>query len=151
MSNISDYTKPQYIIEIKSTNKYDAIVELADVLKNSPVCSDLNALIESLKEREDIMSTGIGFGLAIPHAKIPEVSDIAFAIGVSKDGIEFDSMDGEPVNVLIMVVAGENQHKEYLTLLSSIMSLIKNESIKNSIVEFSSAEGIYEILKSSDK
>ena len=147
MPGVTDFTKTEYIKMIGSTEKYKAIEELALVYKNSDVCSDVTNLIGALKEREEIMSTGIGFGIAIPHAKIDTVKEMAFAIGISKPGIDFNSMDGEPVHLVILVIAGERQHKEYLRLLSNIMSIIKKNNVKERIINSSSNEEVLEILK----
>lgn len=147
MSKVADYTSPEYIKWLKADNKFDAIEELASVFKKASVCTDVNMLISALKEREEIMSTGIGFGIAIPHAKISAVKEMAFAIGISKKGINFDSMDGEPVYLIILVAAGEKQHKEYLRLLSNIMSIIKKDTVKTSIIKSKTPESILELLQ----
>jgi mannitol/fructose-specific phosphotransferase system IIA component (Ntr-type) len=72
---------------------------------------------------------------------------MAFAIGISKEGIDFDSMDGEPVHLVILVAAGEKQHKEYLRLLSNIMSIIKKENVKDNIINSPSSEEVLNILR----
>lgn len=146
MKSIESYTDLNYIKILSSGDKFSAIEELALVFKNSSVCSDLDSLISALKEREEIMSTGIGFGIAIPHAKIPCVSNIAFAVGVSKSGIDFDSMDGKPVHLIILVAAGAEQHKDYLSLLSSVMALLKKDGIKEKIINAKSTEDIFSII-----
>ena len=148
MGPIVNFTDVQYIKKLISTNKHDAIAELALVFKDSSVCSNVDDLIRALKEREDIMSTGIGFGIAIPHAKIKSVKEIAFAIGISKEGIDFNSIDGEPVHLIILVAAGDRQHKDYLRLLSNIMAILKNKELKGNIINSNSAE---EIIKAADE
>jgi len=147
MKPIAEYTAEAYILEITSGNKFEAIEQLARVFDGSDICSDVDKLIAALREREEIMSTGIGFNIAIPHAKIPEVKDISFALGVSRKGIDFDSMDGNPVNLVILVAAGEKQHKDYLSLLSSIMAFLKDPSVKEQIVSSADPKRIMEILK----
>lgn len=148
MASVTEYTKSGYIKVLESTNKFKAIEELALVFKGCDVCEDIDSLIRALKEREEIMSTGIGFGIAIPHAKIGTIQEMAFAIGISREGIDFDSMDGEPVHLVILVAAGEKQHKEYLRLLSNIMSIIKKENVKESIIHSPSSEEVLNILRS---
>ena len=150
MSSVIEYTSIEYIKIFNPLNKFDAIKEIAGVFENTIICTDSTLLINALLEREEIMSTGIGAGIAIPHAKIAVVKEMAFAIGVLKDGVNFDSMDGQPVHLIILVAAGETQHKEYLRLLSNIMSIIKNEKIKESIIQSKSPEEVYEILKSGE-
>jgi len=146
MSPVVTYTDKKFIKELEADNKFNAIEELARVFENSDVCGDVETLIRALKEREEILSTGIGLGIAIPHAKINSVKEMAFAIGISKKGIDFDSLDGNPAHLIILVAAGERQHKDYLKLLSNIMAILKNENVKNKIIEGSSPEEIIEIL-----
>lgn len=147
MKSIVDFTDPKFIKKLKYRNKYKAIEELALTLQDSKVCVNVDELIKALKEREEIMSTGIGFGIAIPHAKIRAVKEITFAIGISKRGINFNSLDGKPVHLVILVAAGERQHKEYLRLLSNIIAILKNQKIKNKIINSSSTQEIMDILK----
>lgn len=142
MSSINDYTSKEFIKILESTNKFKAIEELATVFEGSKVCNDVDGLIRALKEREEIMSTGIGFGIAIPHARMKAVSKMTFAIGISKKGIDFDSMDGQPVHLVILVAAGEKQHKEYLRLMSNIMGILKNADIKDRIINSGSPDEI---------
>jgi mannitol/fructose-specific phosphotransferase system IIA component (Ntr-type) len=146
MSEIIEYTRKEFVKYLDSKDKYNSIEELARIFENTDICDDIDGLIAALKEREDIMSTGIGFGIAVPHAKINAVKKMAFAIGISKKGIVFDSIDGEPVHVIIMVAAGEKQHKKYLKLLSNIMSILKIEKIKEKIINSQSADEIIKIF-----
>jgi mannitol/fructose-specific phosphotransferase system IIA component (Ntr-type) len=147
VDSVIEYTDLKYIKNINSSNKFDAIEELAKVFDGTNLCNDIDSLINALKEREGIMSTGIGAGIAIPHAKIPAVKEMAFAIGVSQKGIDFDSMDGYAVNLIILVIAGEKQHKDYLRLLSNIMAILKKEPVKEKIISAVSSEEILNILK----
>ncbi|NMB63698.1 MAG: PTS sugar transporter subunit IIA [Spirochaetes bacterium] len=147
MSSLLEFTDTKFIKFLKSKNKYKAIEELADVFKGTDVCSDIKAFINALKEREEIMTTGIGFGIAVPHAKLESVHKIAFAIGISKKGIDFNSIDGKPVHLVVLVAAGERQHKEYLKLLSKIMSVLKNDIIRNEMIQAKSTKDISEILR----
>ncbi|HNU92757.1 MAG TPA: PTS sugar transporter subunit IIA [Spirochaetota bacterium] len=146
MEKLSEYTNEKFIKRLRARNKYKAIEELARLFDGAQVCSDIDELVTALVEREKIMSTGIGFGLAIPHAKIKSVKDIAFSIGISRAGIDFDSMDGKPVNLIILVAAGDRQHKDYLTLLSRIMSILKDEKRRAEIINAAGPGEIMEIL-----
>lgn len=148
MKNLIDFSNEKFIKKIKAKNKFKAIEELASVFKDTDVCSDINSLYKALKEREEIMSTGIGLGMAIPHAKIKAVQKLSFAIGISKSGIEFDSIDGNPVHLIVLVAAGERQHKEYLKLLSHIMAVLKDEKTREIIINSSSNKDIFEAFKS---
>jgi len=145
--SVIDYTEPNYIKKLSAADKFQAIEELARVFEGSDFCSDIDSLVNALKEREEIMSTGIGFGIAIPHAKINSVKEMAFAVGISDAGIDFDSMDGQPVKLIILVIAGEKQHKDYLRLLSNIMAILKKEPVKEKIIQAAEPEEIVEIFR----
>jgi nitrogen PTS system EIIA component len=147
MSSMIDYTNEKFIKRIKTKNKYKAIEELASVFSKSGICDDISILKKALKEREDIMSTGIGLGMAIPHAKIKNVSKLSFAIGISKKGIEFDSIDDKPVHLIVLVAAGEDQHKDYLKLLSHIMAVLKDDKIRNKIINSTTNHEVFEAFK----
>jgi mannitol/fructose-specific phosphotransferase system IIA component (Ntr-type) len=144
--NLSNFTDRTLVRFIPSKNKFLAIEELARSFTDLSVCADSDDLIQTLKEREEIMSTGIGFGIAIPHAKIPCIKKISFAVGISKDGIDFDSMDGEPVQLIILVVASDTQHKEYLALLSKIMAMLKKTGVKDKIISAATSEEIISLF-----
>ncbi len=147
MTNVIDFTNVSYIKKLESQDKFAVIEELARVFEGTGVCGDADELVKALIEREQMMSTGIGFGIAIPHAKIKSVKEMAFAIGITPEGIDFDSMDGEPVHLIILVAAGEKQHKEYLRLLSNIMAVIKQDEVKEKIINSDNPETILEILQ----
>ncbi len=144
--NIVEFTRPAFVKKIKSKDKYKAIEELARTFEGSGMVSDIDAVIDALKERESIMSTGIGYGIAIPHARLASIKNMMFAVGISKKGIEYDSIDNNPVHLVILVLAGEKQHKDYLKLLSSIMTVLKKEKVKERIIASESAEEVIDIL-----
>ena len=148
MLPVIEYTKTEFIKQLDSANKLNAIEELALVFKDADVCGDIDSLISALKEREDIMSTGIGFGVAIPHTKINTIKEMAFAIGISRAGIDFGSTDGKLVHLIILVAAGEKQHNEYLRLLSNIMGIVIKDTVKESIINAPSSEEVLNILQS---
>lgn len=142
-----NYTDRRFIKHLDATDKYAAIEELADLFRDSGICPESQKLISALKEREQMMSTAIGFGIAVPHARIKEVRRIAFAIGISEKGIDFDAMDRAPAHLVILVAAGDLQHMEYLRLLSRIMNLLKQETAKDRIITATDVDQIIDIIK----
>lgn len=143
---LSEYTDLSRIHFLKTNNKIVALEELAHLYAQCPECDDPDELERTLKEREEIMSTSIGFGIATPHAKISNIKNVSFAVGISKDGIDFDSMDGEPVRLIMLIVANDKQHKEYLGLLSQIMSMLKAPGVKDRIVDAATADEVLSII-----
>lgn len=147
--NIVEFTSPAFVKKLKSKNKFKAIEELAKTFEGSGLIDNLDEVIAALKEREQIMSTGIGYGIAIPHARLASIKHMVFGIGISKTGIEFDSIDNAPVHLVILVLAGEKQHKEYLKLLSSIMNVLKNEKTRKRLISAKNGNEVIKILQGS--
>lgn len=145
--DLSEHLSADRIKFLETESKLLAIEELARSFDGSSICENIPSLVQTLKEREEMMSTGIGFGIAIPHAKIHQVKKLSFAVGISSPGIDFDSMDGVLVNLIILVIASDHQSSEYLGLLSKIMKMLRIDGVKDSIISAQSAETVYEIFQ----
>lgn len=148
MNKINKYLNVNRIKYLTSTNKKDAIIELAAVF-NSDDYDTSEDLVEALLNREEVMSTGIGYGLAMPHARLESVKEISFACGISKKGIYFDSIDDSPVQIIIMTLADKDRYK-YLRFLKKVMVLLKDENIRKKIINSGNAEDVMDILSKSD-
>ena len=128
----------------KKKEKLEALIRLID---NENLVEDAEALRQSIFSREEIMSTGIGLGIAVPHARIKGVKNILIAIGINKNGIEdYESIDGTPVRLVIMIIAGEKQHKEYLKLLSQIVKILKKNSRIDHLLDAKNADEVIGLL-----
>ena len=97
------------IIDLRATTKEEALRELVDVLAARPEVTDADDFLGAIFAREKIISTGIGIGLAMPHVKTPSVTDFVVAIGRSRAGIDFDSLDEKPVYIVAMIGASADQ------------------------------------------
>jgi PTS system nitrogen regulatory IIA component len=138
-------------LSMESKNKKDAIKELVEVLFKSGKVKDKKKMIQTLMEREDLGSTGIGQGIAIPHGKSDTVSDLAAAFGVSTEGVSFDSLDGEPVNIFFLLVAPEGAAGAHLKALARISSLLKDKYFRKSLLSAQSAEEVIKIIQEEEK
>jgi PTS system nitrogen regulatory IIA component len=136
---------------LESKNKKDAIKELVDVLVKSGKVKDKKKMIQTLMEREELGSTGIGQGIAIPHGKSDTVSDLAAAFGISTDGVSFDSLDGEPVNIFFLLVAPEGAAGAHLKALARISSLLKDKYFRKSLLSAQSPEEVIKIIQEEEK
>jgi len=120
---------------------------LLQMIEKKNLVEDKNKLRKSIFEREDLMSTGIGLGIAIPHVRIKGVDDILISILINKKGIEdYDSLDGLPVKIIIMIVAGDEQHRDYLIVLSRIVKMLKKDFIRKSMIESITKEEVIELI-----
>ena len=138
-------------LSMESKNKKDAIKELVEVLFKSGKVKDKKKMIQTLMEREELGSTGIGQGIAIPHGKSDTVSDLAAAFGVSTEGVSFDSLDGEPVNIFFLLVAPEGAAGAHLKALARISSLLKDKYFRKSLLSAQSAEEVIKIIQEEEK
>ena len=102
---------PDRVVFINQSSKRDALVELSNVLATAPQVKNGSELLSEILKREELMSTGIGRGIAIPHVRLSSVTDLVVAVGVCKSNIEdFQTIDDVSVNILIMIAAAYNQH-----------------------------------------
>ncbi len=123
------------VIRLETQDKREALEEMIEVLARRREITSKEKLRRAIKDREKILSTGIGFGLAVPHAKIPQVKKFCAVIGISREGIPFESMDGKPVNIIVMIAAPDDAHEEYLRILAKITHTLKNEDTRKGIIE----------------
>ena len=97
------------------------------------------------------MSTGIGLSIAVPHVRLNSVNELHMAFGVNKTGIsDYESLDNEPVRIIVLIVAGRDQHTNYLQTLSRVSRLLKNSLIREQLFEAKSSEEIYKIVIEGD-
>lgn len=141
-------TKRQIIPDLKAVDRWEAIDELIDHLvaceKIRPESRDAIAAV--VKERETSMSTGIGFGVGIPHASTDLVGEAIGAFGRSVRGIHFDALDNKPVNLVILFLVPEGQSKKHLLTLANIAKCLKKAELRKSLCEAKSIAEIQEII-----
>jgi fructose-specific phosphotransferase system IIA component len=138
----------QIIPEMKSTERWAAIVELIDLLveKGAVRKADRESVLAALRQREETMSTGIGFGIAIPHASSNCVNEVVAAFGRSSAGIEFDSLDNSPVRFIVLFVVPKDQFQVHLRTLAAIAKFLNDKSVREQLGRAESAEEILAIF-----
>ena len=144
---ISDYLEEDFIIDLQSDTKKGALEELLEVICRSPKITNPVKFRKAIFNREKLMSTGIGYHLAVPHARDKCVLDFVIAIGRSKVGIEYESIDDKPVKLVIMIGAPDKQDKDYIKLLSRLVLRLKNPDFKHLILSAANAKEIYDIIQ----
>ena len=135
-------------IAIIESGKHKKIIEsLLDLVKKSPKITDFDVFKEAIWEREKIISTGIGLGLAIPHARREIIKDFVGAVVLIKKGVEWKSIDDREVNLAILVGSPQNTHKEYLQLLAQTVLLWKDDYKRKKILSSNTKEELFDFLK----
>jgi fructose PTS system EIIBC or EIIC component len=135
------------LTDFSSESKNDIINELIDLLKQDKRVIDIEEIRKCVFEREEKMSTGVGKGFAIPHGKTNSVTDIVAAFGKSKKPIEYNSLDGEPVHLVFLLVGKETLLAKHIKLLSRISRLMNTEEFRKRLIEADSKESILKIFR----
>ncbi|MBN4066710.1 PTS sugar transporter subunit IIA [Simkania negevensis] len=142
MVAITNYISPNLVIFFDVTTRDEAIKELIDLLDSNKKLVDKEAFYHAILAREKIVSTGIGMGVAIPHAKLPDFDDFFIAVGIQKEGINWDALDGAPVQIVFMIGGPDDKQTEYLQILSRLTTAIKDNERRKKLLELSSKEEI---------
>jgi fructose-specific phosphotransferase system IIA component len=135
---------------LKAQNRDQAIAELAGILHRSGKIKNTAALIEALLEREGLGSTGIGHGVAIPHARSKEIAQTVIAIGRAEKPVEFDAIDGKPTRLFFLLVAPEGGDNEHLFTLAKIARLIKDPKVREKLLSVDTPQAMLDLLKEQD-
>ncbi|MBI1292342.1 hypothetical protein GC173_14065 [bacterium] len=148
--NPSSIIATDRIIDLKGTRKNEVLDELIDVLATSPYVTDKAELREKIFERERTLSTGVGVGMAIPHVKIPSIKDFVAAIGRTRQGINFESLDGQPTHIVVMIGCNNSQAGDFLKVLAQFVKSLKDPSLQKSILEAENPALIRDLLLKSN-
>ena len=146
-------SKKAIVADIKSTKKEEVIRELVDALIEADDIEKRyrNKLMEALMARESLGSTAIGQGIAIPHAKSECVDRLVAAFGISKKGVDFDSLDGEPAYIFFLLVAPQDSAGPHLKALAMISRLLKDKYFRDSLRASSDDKSIVRIITQEDE
>lgn len=144
---VKNILSPDRVVFINQTSKHDALVELSQVLSNAPQIKNAQEVTQEILKREELMSTAIGRGIAIPHVRLSSITDLVMAVGVCKKPIEdFQALDDQPVNLLIMIAAAYNQHSYYLKTISHFSAKLKKKELRDAIMNAQSELDVYNLL-----
>jgi PTS system nitrogen regulatory IIA component len=127
--------------------KRDVLLALAENLAAAPQVKNSQELSAQILKREELMSTAIGCGIAIPHVRLSSVTDLVVSVGISRTGIaNFCPLDDEPVRLVFMIAAAYNQHAYYLQTLSWFCTRLKNKSLRDSLLSAENEQEVFNLL-----
>ena len=132
--------------DLSAKTKIEALTELVNTMIRSGFKLNSSSVIEILQQRENLGSTGIGDGVAIPHGKIPELDDLIVAFGRSTEGIDYDSLDGKPVHLFFLLLAPENSSGQHLKVLAQISKMLKVANFRKKLLKAKSQSDLYKII-----
>lgn len=152
MIKIFDFLcKKAITTDIKSRDKKGAISELIDLLAKEKRIKDPQKAFRAVMDREEIGTTGVGQGVAIPHGRTDAVGNIIGAFGISKQGIQFESLDGEPVNLVFLLLSPYDSGGHHLRALARISRLFKDKFFRQALLETHTNEEILKIIDQEDE
>lgn len=134
------------VFDLKATNKDEAIEELVDLVATSKVVHDRDQLLHDIMERERLVTTGVGYGVAFPHAKTRAVKGIVIAFGRCKNGIDFDAMDHKPVTLFFLISAPEDAIGAHLNVMARLSYLMKSEENRAKLMEATSPGDVLALI-----
>jgi len=139
----------QVIQELESADRWGAIDELTDILVQGGAIreADRKAILDEVRKRESSMSTGIGFGIGIPHASTDLIDEAIGAIGRSKEGINFDALDNQPVTLVVLFLVPKGQFQKHLHTLANIAKRLHNPEFRKSLEEAPDAKAMLDIIR----
>jgi fructose-specific phosphotransferase system IIA component len=134
--DLNDFLGPvPIVIDLQTQNRWEAIDELIDhlIVHHKIKAEHRDAIAEDVKKREKSMSTGIGFGIGIPHASSDLVGEVVGAIGRSRTGVQFDALDGQPVKVVMLFLVPQGQFQKHLHSLSNLAKLLHKQDFRDGL------------------
>jgi len=145
--HLESIVSPDRIVFLNFSAKRDALLALVDNLSTSPQVKNRQELAGEILKREELMSTAIGRGIAIPHIRLSSITDLVVSVGISQtDIVDFQALDDEPVRLLFMIAAATSQHAYYLQALSFFSGRLKNHELRSSLLASKTPHEAYEIL-----
>lgn len=142
--SLANYLKPGQVKLLAGRTKAEVLAELVALSAKCFPGVDGDVLSDAIAHRETLMTTGIGQGLAVPHARLDGVTEPMVVVGISKGGVtDYESLDGSGVHVVLLIVAGKGQHEPYLRLLASAVNMLKDPAVRREIIDCPDAEQAY--------
>ena len=140
----------EHVLVVEESSKDQILNDLIDMLAETPVVRSKDDLRKGIFHREQLLSTGIGMGIGIPHVRLNSVKDVVMAAALVRSGInDYESLDSEPVKLIFMIVARQDQHAEHLKLLSQISSRLKDKAFREELAQCIDSKTFYHLLMES--
>ena len=146
---LSDLIKKENVVFFETIDMVDTIEVLTENAINNQKIKDKESFKNAVLEREELVSTGIGLGVALPHTKSKDIEEFFIVIGINKEGIDWDAIDRNPVGIVFLIGGpeAEDSQKEYLQIVSKLMLLIKNKERRISLLNSENAQEIADIFE----
>ena len=149
MIDLKEHLDPARVMDLHGTTKDAVLEEMVALVATSEAVKDKVSLLAAVRERERVLSTGIGLGIAIPHAKIAGVAKFVVAVGRHTAGIEFDAIDARPVHLVVLIAGPQDAQDRYLRLLARLSGRLKQDDVRKRLLAAKDPAEIVAILSAS--
>ena len=148
---MTDLLTPERIkIPLRARSKDELLRELVEVITSQDRVDDPEDVLRAVREREAVLSTGIGHGVAVPHGKSSAVPDLRMAVGLAAEPIDFDALDGQPVRLVFMLVGPESAAGAHIKALSRISRLVRSDAVRERLTSARNADEFYQALREAE-
>lgn len=146
---LKELIKENTVVFLETTEMQDTIIKMVEIAKQENFIKDKEKFREAILDRESLVSTGIGLGVAIPHAKLEGVDDFFIIVGINKKGLDWDAIDRNPVGIVFLIGGPDKEgaQREYLKIIAKLMLLIKNDVRRNYLINAKEKEQVVNIFK----
>ena len=147
MVRLIDYLKEECVLFLDPTSKEDVIEKLVDVVFAAKSLPDRELFFEALIDREKLVSTAIGMGVALPHTKLPVYQDFFVSVGILRAGLDWEAIDDSLVRIVFLIGGPEDRQTDYLQLLSSVTVAMRDEQLRKRLMTATSPQEVVTLLK----
>jgi fructose-specific phosphotransferase system IIA component len=140
-------SKENVLVDLQAKRNIAAIRELAGVLEDDEAILDHKSFLADVIRREQQSSTGIGHGVAVPHAHEDTIWRQILAVGISRNGVDFGGVDGEPVRIVALLATPKKHHKKHMELLAALSRLLQHEDVRQSLIQATEAAEVIDIFR----
>lgn len=137
-------------VPLGGRTKSEILRELVEMAAADNEGADVEAILSAVREREEVLSTGIGGGIAIPHGKSPAVHHLTLVAGVAREAIDFDALDGKPVNLFFLLIGPESSAGAHVKALSRISRLMRREDLRARLATVNSPDAFLDVIRNSE-
>lgn len=147
MIKIAKYLNPNLILFLDLDTRDEVLHSIVEALRQSGKLEDPQSFYQAILDRERIVSTGIGMGVAIPHAKLSSYDDFFISIAILQKGVDWNALDGAPVKLIFLIGGPDDKQTEYLQILSRLTFALKDEERRKKMLTLNSPNAIIDLLK----
>ena len=149
---VIDFLNPKNVtLEIQSRDKKGAVTEMVELLYKDKKIKDLHKSINAVMEREKLGTTGVGQGVAIPHGRTDAVTELMGSFGISRGGVQFDALDGEPVHIIFLLLSPSDSAGHHLRAIARVSRLFKDKFCRQALMDARTVDEMMKIIKQEDE